>query len=124
MPAGELREELRLSRARICQLVVPLIKQGLIKRAGRARATLYQLTEHRSAEQIRRENWELRQKIKELEKQVEDRKVIERAKEILMAEFDILPTEAYRKLQEKSMAKGRTMSATARIILSAYEVEA
>ena len=114
------QKALRLTRARINQLIVPLIKKGLIKREGNARATIYKLTDKRSNDQIRRENWELRKKIGQLEKVLEDRKVIERAKEILIAQFDILPTEAYRKLQEQSMDSGKSMHEIAQSILSAY----
>jgi len=120
-PAGELRQKLNVSRARLNQLVLPLIKRHLVKTAGRARATVYRLTEQRSGEQIRRENWELRQKVKQLEKTLEDRKVIERAKEIMIAQFDILPTEAYAKLQEQSMDSGRPLREIADRIISAYE---
>lgn len=118
----ELQQALKLTRARINQLIVPLVKQGMVKREGHARATVYRLTDRRSSEQIRRENWELRGKIRELEKTLEDRKVIEKAKEILIAQFDILPTEAYRKLQLQSMESGRSMREIADEILSAYEI--
>jgi predicted transcriptional regulator len=117
----ELQRELKLTRARINQLISPLIKKGLVKKEGYARATIYRLTDKRSQEQIRRENWELRSRVRELEKTLEDRKIIERAKEILIAQFDILPTEAYRKLQEQSMDSGRPMREIADGILSAYE---
>jgi predicted transcriptional regulator len=118
----EIESSLKLTRSRINQLIVPLIKKGLVKRSGRARATVYKLTDKRSAGQISRENWDLRQRVRELEKALEDRKIIERAKEILMAQFDILPTDAYRKLQEQSMDSGRSMRKIAEGILSAYEV--
>lgn len=118
----EIQQALHLTRARINQLIMPLVKKGLIKKEGQARATIYKVTDRRSREQISRENWELRAKVRELEKTLEDRKVIERAKEILIAQFDILPTEAYRKLQEQSMDSGRSMREIAEGILSAYEV--
>jgi predicted transcriptional regulator len=118
----ELQQALKLTRARVNQLIIPLIKQGLIRRGGHARATVYRLTDKRSNDQITRENWELRRKVRELEKTLEDRKVIERAKEILIAQFDILPTEAYRKLQEQSMESGRSMRNIADAILTAYQI--
>jgi predicted transcriptional regulator len=117
----ELQQTLRLTRARINQLIMPLIKQGLINKEGKARATIYRLTDDRSNDQIIRENWQLRRRVRELEKTLEDRKVIERAKEILIAQFDILPTEAYRKLQEQSMESGRLMREIADGILTAYQ---
>jgi len=119
---SELETSLGLTRARINQLIVPLIKKGLVKREGRARATIYKITDKRSREQISRENWELRKKVLELEKNLDDRKIIERAKEILIAQFDILPTDAYRKLQEQSMDSGRSMRDIAHSILSAYDL--
>jgi len=117
-----LQKALGLTRARIHQLVAPLIVKGLIKREGRARSTVYFLSEKRSKEQIIRENWELRRQVHELSEALEDRKVIERAKEILSAQFDIPPTEAYRKLQEQSMDSGRSMRQISNAILSAYEL--
>lgn len=118
----ELEQALKLTRARINQLISPLIKKGLIKNEGQARATIYRLTDERDKGQITRENWELRRKVRDLEKTLDDRKIIERAKEILIAQFDILPTEAYRKLQEQSMNSGRSIRDIADRILTAYEV--
>jgi len=117
----DLLRPLKITRARLNQLIVPLMKKGLVKREGRARATIYKITDKRSFEQITRKNWELRNRIRELEKTLEDRRVIEQAKEILIAQFDILPTEAYRKLQEQSMDRGRSMREIADGILLAYE---
>jgi len=118
----ELEQKLKLTRSRINQLVVPLLKKGLVKREGKARATIYKLGDKRNRDQISRENWQLRQRVRELEGVLEDRKMIERAKEILIAQFDIPPTDAYRKLQEQSMDSGRSMRKIAEGILSAYEV--
>lgn len=117
----ELETALKLTRARINQLIVPLIKRGFVKREGRARATVYSLTGKKSREAVISENWQLKRRVMELEKSLDDRKVIERAKEILIAQFDILPTEAYRKLQEQSMEKGRSIREMAERILAAYE---
>ncbi len=122
LSTGDIQRALKLTRARIHQLISPLIKQGLAKREGNARATIYKLTDKRNKSQISRENWELRNKIRGLEKALDDRKIIERAKEILIAQFDILPTEAYRKLQEQSMDSGKSMREIAERILSAYEL--
>ena len=118
----EIQKALKLTRARVHQLISPLVKKGLIKNEGKARATIYKLSDKRGREQISRENWELRRKVLELEKNLNDRKIIERAKEILIAQFDILPTDAYRKLQEQSMDSGRSMRDIAHSILSAYEL--
>lgn len=118
----DFQRSLKLTRARINQLIAPLVKRGLVKNEGRARATVYKLSDKRNKGQISRENWELRRRILELEKALDDRKIIERAKEILIAQFDILPTEAYRKLQEQSMDSGKSMRDIADRILTAYEV--
>ena len=117
-----MQKSLKLTRARINQLINPLIEEGLVVREGRARATVYKLTEKRVPDQVFKENWELRNKVRLLEKTLEDRKIIERAKEILIAEFDILPTEAYRKLQEQSMDSGKPVREIADGILAAYEI--
>ncbi|MBN3033307.1 MAG: ANTAR domain-containing protein [Candidatus Saganbacteria bacterium] len=122
LTAEELREKFGFSRARLSQLLALLIKQKLVRREGRARATVYRLADRRIPEQVRRENWELRQKVAQLEKTLEDRKVIERAKELLAAQFDIGPAEAYRKLQERSMDSGRPLREVADRILSAFEI--
>jgi predicted ArsR family transcriptional regulator len=122
LSSGDLQRALKLTRSRIHQLMVPLIKQRIVKREGRARATVYKLSDKRNISQISRENWELRKRVLELEKVLDDRKIIERAKEILIAQFDILPTEAYRKLQEQSMDSGKSMREIAERILSAYEL--
>ena len=122
LSSGDLQKALKLSRARIHQLMVPLIKQRLVKKEGHARATVYKLSDKRNISQVSRENWELRRRVMELEKALDDRKIIERAKEILIAQFDILPTDAYRKLQEQSMESGKSMREIAERILSAYEL--
>ncbi|MCX5750344.1 MAG: ANTAR domain-containing protein [Candidatus Saganbacteria bacterium] len=116
----ELFGALKISRMRLNQLIVPLIKKGLVKKEGKARATIYRLTGEKNKEQLTRENWALRERVKELEKVLDERKIIERAKEILTAQFDIPPTEAYRKLQEQSMSSGRSMRKIAESILAAY----
>ena len=119
--SGEVCRKLQISRARLCQIVKPLIRKKLIAREGKARATRLQLTGQPDVDHLRRENWELKRRVKELETTLDDRKIIERAKEILMAQFDILPTEAYRKLQEQSMDSGKSMRQIAERLLQAYE---
>ena len=72
----DIQSAMDLTRARVHQLIVPLLKKGLVKKEGRARATVYKLSDKRSIEQITRENWELRRKVLELQKSLDDRKVI------------------------------------------------
>jgi predicted transcriptional regulator len=122
LSTADIQGALKLTRARIHQLMVLLLKKGLVKKEGRARATTYKLGEKRDFSQITKENWELRKRVLELEKALDDRKIIERAKEILIAQFDFLPTDAYRKLQEQSMDSGKSMREIAERILSAYEL--
>lgn len=122
LTSRDLQKSLKLTRARIHQLMVPLVKQRLVKKTGKARATVYKISEKRNISQIIKENWQLRQRLLELEKALDDRKIIERAKEILIAQFDILPTEAYRKLQQQSMESGKSMRQIAERILSAYDI--
>lgn len=119
--SAELCQQLGISRARLNILIAPLISRKMVKKNGAARATSYSLGEQRSQAEIRRENWELRQQVRQLEKELEDRKVIERAKEVFCAQFDILPTEAYRKMQEQSMDRGCPMRQIADGILAAFE---
>jgi len=122
MRTKELEEALDLTRSRINQIITPLIKKGLIKCQGKARATAYFLRKKtKNNSKNSRENWKLRQRVVDLEKQLDGRRIIEQAKEILIAQFDILPTEAYRKLQEQSMDSGRSMREIAASILSAYQ---
>ena len=118
-----LQEKLGISRARLNQLIIPMLKEGLIKRFGKARATRYCLAEKKKQNRafLERENDKLKLRVKVLEQQLEDRKIIERAKEILVAQFDISPMEAYRKLQEQSMSRRKSMRKVANAILEVYE---
>jgi DNA-binding MarR family transcriptional regulator len=118
---AELCRLLGISRARLNVLIAPLIRRKMIKKSGAARATVYSLGERRSSKEIRRENWELRQQVRQLEKELEDRKVIERAKELFCAQFDISPAEAYRKMQLKSMESGSPMRQIADGLLQAFD---
>ncbi|MBU0687271.1 MAG: ANTAR domain-containing protein [Candidatus Margulisbacteria bacterium] len=120
----QLVERLGISRARLNQLMIPLIKNNMVKMEGHARATCYSLAKQKKANfrVLELENAKLKKQVKELQRQLEDRKIIERAKEILMAQFDIRPTEAYRKLQEQSMSRRKSMRQVAESILGAYEV--
>ena len=119
-----LAQALQVSRARLNYLVKPLIKTGWVFSEGKARATRYRLAGKKQVKKslLEKEIIFLRQKVQELENQLEDRKIIERAKEILMAQFNIVPTEAYRKMQEQSMNRRKTMRQIADAILGAYEI--
>lgn len=119
-----LAQAMKVSRARLNYLISRLIKEGYVISEGKARATRYRLVQKKKVKYplLERENHLLRLRVNELEIQLEDRKIIERAKEILMAQFNIKPTEAYRKLQEQSMNRRKSMRQIAEAILGAYEI--
>ncbi|GAV21939.1 ANTAR domain-containing response regulator [Carboxydothermus pertinax] len=69
------------------------------------------------------------QRIKDLEKEIEDlkdaletRKLVEKAKGILMESLGISEKEAFRKIQKQSMDKRISMRAVAEAIILAFEV--
>jgi hypothetical protein len=119
----QLQAELNVSRARLSQLIVPLINEGVVLRLGKARNTRYRLAQSKvmKVEFLEKENAKLKRQVKALTQQLEDGKLIERAKEIIMAQFNVRPTEAYRRLQEESMKSGKLMREVAEAILMPYE---
>jgi len=121
--SGQLVARLNISRERLRQLLIPLIKNKIVLREGRARLTCFRLAPEklRTIDFLEKENAVLRVRLAELERVLDDRKVIERAKEILMAEFNIRPTEAYRKIQEESMRSRKSMREVAEAIWLPYE---
>ncbi len=64
----------------------------------------------------------LEDQIKELKESLEARKVIERAKGILMETLNISEAEAYRRLQKQSMDKRISMKAVAEAIILAHNI--
>ena len=60
---------------------------------------------------------QLTQHVTRLQEQLENRKVIEKAKGLLMAHEKLTEIQAYRKLQKISMEKNRTMKAVAEAII-------
>ncbi|MFA4858924.1 MAG: ANTAR domain-containing protein [Candidatus Margulisiibacteriota bacterium] len=119
----ELVLALDISRARLNQLLASLLKNGLVLREGRARSTRYRLSAKKRIKPVilERENYLLKLRLRELETQLEDRKIIEQAKEILMTQFKVSPMESYRKLQEQSMSRNKPIAQIARAIVFAYE---
>jgi response regulator NasT len=65
----------------------------------------------------------LRKEIKELKETIETRKIIERAKGILMERQRLKERDAFRKLQKFSMDKRKPMKKVAEAIIIAYEID-
>ncbi|NPV54480.1 MAG: ANTAR domain-containing protein [Firmicutes bacterium] len=65
----------------------------------------------------------LQDKIRELEESLESRKVIERAKGVLMKTMGLSEGEAYRLIQKQAMDKSTSMRAIAEAILLTYEIK-
>ena len=63
----------------------------------------------------------LRNDLEKLNKKLDERKVVEKAKGMLMKECSISEDEAYKKIRKLSMDKRCTMSEIAQTILIAYE---
>jgi two-component system, response regulator PdtaR len=69
------------------------------------------------------ENAELDMRARSAEEALVTRKLIERAKDILAQEANILPSEAYRLIQKQSMDKRKSMREVAEAIILAYDVK-
>jgi signal transduction protein with GAF and PtsI domain len=68
------------------------------------------------------ENMELMVKSKVIQEELETRKLIERAKDILMAELEISGEEAFRKIQKQSMDTRKPMREIAEAIILSKEI--
>ena len=60
---------------------------------------------------------DLKKEVEETKKKLEERKVIERAKGIVMAKYTLSEEEAYKKMRDLSMQKRISMSKLAEIII-------
>ncbi len=69
------------------------------------------------------ENTELMVRTKIIQEELEARKLIERAKDILMKKLNISGEEAYRKIQKRSMDTRKPMREIAEAIILASEIE-
>lgn len=65
----------------------------------------------------------LERELEKLQRQLETRKVVDRAKGLLMKHFGLSEEEAFRRIQKQSMDKGKPMKAIAEAIILAFEVE-
>ncbi|HHW47151.1 MAG TPA: ANTAR domain-containing protein [Clostridiaceae bacterium] len=70
----------------------------------------------------RRRILKLEKEINELKETLEARKVIERAKGILMKNLGLTEDEAYRRLQKQSMDRGIPLKDIAKAIILAYDI--
>jgi signal transduction protein with GAF and PtsI domain len=68
------------------------------------------------------ENTELMVKTKVIQEELETRKLVERAKGILMKEFKLDEGEAFRRIRKKSMDTRRSMREVAEAIILAHEI--
>ena len=68
------------------------------------------------------ENTELMVKTKVIQEELETRKQVERAKGILMREFNLDEEEAFRRIRKKSMDTRRSMREVAEAIILAHEI--
>ncbi len=65
---------------------------------------------------------ELEKEVEKLKSTIETRKVVDKAKGILMSTMGISEDQAFRKIQKQSMDKGKPMRAVAEAILMAHEL--
>ncbi len=69
------------------------------------------------------ENTELMVRSKVIQEELETRKLVERAKGILMREYGLLEDEAFSRIRKKSMDSRRSMRDIAEAIILAYEMK-
>lgn len=69
------------------------------------------------------ENAELDIRARTAEEELANRKLIERAKDILSQELHIPPSQAYRLIQKQSMDKRKSMREISEAIITAYEIK-
>lgn len=108
----------------------------MIKERAMGVLNLYTATEHRFSEDEIRvlstianqaavaiENTRLLEQSVALQKSIEDRKIVEKAKGILMQDYRLSEVAAFRTLQKQSMEKRKTMREIAEAILLAHELK-
>lgn len=117
----------------LCSLAsVPLAVKGRVigvlnsytsKRHNFSKPELDVLTALANQAAVAIENAELDLKVRSAEEALQTRKLIERAKDILSQEANILPSEAYRLIQKQSMDKRKSMREIAEAIVLAKEIK-
>jgi response regulator NasT len=65
---------------------------------------------------------EFENQVDELKQQIEDRKVIERAKGILMEKFNMTENQAYKEMQKKAMNSSKPLAQIARTIVDMFKL--
>lgn len=113
-------------------LLTPYIDPGILEkaRAARGAALLQKPVDEVTlmpALELARSNFEeicrLEDKIKELKETLETRKVVERAKGILMETLGLTEAEAFRRMQKQSMNKRVSMRAVADAVIMAHNLK-
>lgn len=102
-----------VANGRIYEDLIRIVKQRPVDAGVTANETVQRLSA-----QIRF----LEHRTEELERMLEDRKVIERAKGTLMARLNLTEVEAMRKLQKESQSRNKKLVEIASIILQAGEI--
>jgi GAF domain-containing protein len=120
-------------RERLCSLAsVPLAVKGKVigvlncytsKKHKFTKSELEVLAALANQAAVAIENAELDLRARSAEAALTTRKLIERAKDILSQEADILPTEAYRLIQKQSMDKRKSMREIAEAIILAKDIK-
>lgn len=103
--------------------VIGVINCYTSKKHKFTKAELDVLTALASQAAIAIENAELDLRARSAEEALTTRKVVERAKEILAQEANILPSESYRLIQKQSMDKRKSMREVAEAIILAKELK-
>lgn len=117
----------------LCSLVsVPLAVKGRVigvlncytsKRHNFTKPELDVLTALANQSAVAIENAELDLRVRSAEEALTTRKLIERAKDILSQEANVLPSEAYRLIQKQSMDSRKSMREIAEAIILAREIK-
>ncbi|WP_027718644.1 ANTAR domain-containing response regulator [Desulfovirgula thermocuniculi] len=128
----ELAEVLREDKLAPLVMVAESHAQGLLEKARRARASslLLKPVDEQAlywAVELAIINYQeiiqLENQIKELKEKLETRKLVERAKGILMETLGISEAEAYRRMQKQSMDKRVSMRQIAEAIILAHNLK-
>ncbi|MBN2831624.1 MAG: GAF and ANTAR domain-containing protein [Candidatus Omnitrophica bacterium] len=120
-------------KEKLCSLAsVPMAVKGKVigvlncytsKKHDFTKTELNLLTSLANQAAIAIENAELNLRAHSAEEALTTRKVIERARDILSQEANILPSEAYRLIQKQSMDSRKSMREIAEAIILAYDVK-
>ena len=121
-------------KEKLCSLAsVPLAVKGRVigalncytsRKHAFTKSELHVLTALANQAAVAIENAELDLRVRSAEEALTTRKLIERAKEILSEEANILPSEAYRLIQKQSMDTRKSMRDIAEAIILAKDIKA